>query len=173
MSEKTFLALFSDVNPAAEAIAQLREMGMKDEQMQVISGIPFAAPILGRPHPRTNVPRMAMGGALVGFLLAMFFAIGTPNLYPVYVGGQPLIPVPPSVIATFELTMLGMLLATFLGVFLDSRFPSYRPMEYVPAISDGKIGVLFRCAEEESSRWMDALQKLGAESVSPVEAVQL
>jgi hypothetical protein len=173
MSEKTFLAFFSDVNPAAEAIAQLREMGMKDEQMQVISGIPFTAPILGRPHPRTNVPRMAMGGALVGFLLAMFFTIGTPNLYPVYVGGQPLIPVPPSVIATFELTMLGMLLATFLGVFLDSRFPSYRPMEYVPAISDGKIGVLFRCTEEESSRWMDALQKLGAESVSPVEAVQL
>jgi len=124
MSEKTFLALFSHVNPAAEAIAQLREMGMKDEQMQVISGIPFTAPILGRPHPRTNVPRMAMGGALVGLLLAMFFAIGTPNLYPVYVGGQPLIPVPPSVIATFELTMLGMLLATFLGVFLDSRFPS-------------------------------------------------
>ncbi len=173
MSEKTFLALFSDVNPAAEAIAQLREMGVKDEQMSVISGIPFTAPILGRPHPRTNVPRMAMAGAIVGFLLATFFNVGTPNLYPIYVGGQPLVPVPPSVISTFELTMLGMLLATFLGVFLDSSFPSYGPMEYVSEISDGKIAILFRCAEEESTKWIDSLKKLGAESVSPVEARQL
>ncbi len=173
MSEKTFLALFSDIDPAAEAIAHLREMGVADEQMNVISGIPFTGPMLGRPHHWTNVPRLALGGAIAGFLMGLFFAIGTPRLYPIYVGGQPLIPVPPSVIALFELTMLGMLISTFLGVFLDSYFPNYRPMEYVLEISDGKIGVLFRCAEEEGARWMETLKKFGAESVSPVEAVQI
>lgn len=170
MSEKTFLALFSDIDPAAEAITHLKEMGMRDEQINVISGIPFTGPMLGRPHQWTNVPRLALGGAIVGFLVGLFLAGFTPQLYPVYTGGQPLIPVPPSLIVLFETTMLGMLLATFLGVFLDSYFPSYRPAEYVPEISDGKIAVLFCCAEEESVGWIHTLKKLGAESVSPVEA---
>ena len=41
--------------------------------------------------------------------------------------------------------MLFALLSTFLGVFLDSYFPNYRPLEYVPEISDGKIGIFFKC----------------------------
>lgn len=173
MSEKTFLALFADIDPAAEAIGHLKEMGVSEERINVISGIPFAGPMLGRPHQWTNVPRLALGGAVVGFLIGLFFAAGTPQIYPIYVGGQPLIPVPPTIITLFEMTMLGMLLATFLGVFLDSYFPSYRPMEYVPEISDGKIAVLFRCPEEEGQRWTETLKTLGAESVSPVEAVEL
>lgn len=173
MSKKTLLALFSDIDPAAEAITHLKEMGMRDEQINVISGIPFTGPMLGRPHQWTNVPRLALGGAITGFLVGLFLAGLTPQLYPIYTGGKPLIPIPPSVIVLFETTMLGMLLATFLGVFLDSYFPSYRPVEYVPEISDGKIAVLFQCNEEESAKWTNALKNLGAESVTPVEATTL
>ncbi len=172
-AEKTFLALFADIDPAAEAIGHLKELGMSDEKINVISGIPFTGAMLGRPHQWTNVPRLALGGALGGFLIGLFFAAGTPPLYPLYVGGQPLIPLPPSLIVLFEMTMLGMLIATFVGVFLDSYFPAYRPMEYVPEISNGKIAVLFRCREEEGKQWVATLEKLGAESVSPVEAMEL
>ena len=77
----------------------------------------------------------------IGLFLLLFLAtlILTPLIYFVPVGGQPVIPGPPSFVVVFELTMLGMLISTFVGVFLDSRFPSYRPMEYVPEVSDGKI----------------------------------
>ncbi|MFO3796804.1 MAG: quinol:electron acceptor oxidoreductase subunit ActD [Anaerolineales bacterium] len=173
MSETTFLALFSDIDPAAEAIAHLKEIGVHEEQINVISGIPFTGPMLGRPHQWTNVPRLALAGAIVGFLAGLLLAGFTPQLYPIYTGRQPLVPIPPSLIVLFETTMLGMLLATFLGVFLDSYFPAYRPMEYVPEISDGKIAVLFRCTEEESAKWAEALKNLGAESVTAVEAVTL
>jgi Protein of unknown function (DUF3341) len=84
-----------------------------------------------------------------------------------------LIPVPPSIVAVFEMTMLGMLIATFLGVFLDSYFPSYTPKEYVPEISDGKIAVLFACPVESESQFAQALSAIGAESVKPAEAVRL
>ncbi|MBM3150691.1 MAG: DUF3341 domain-containing protein [Chloroflexi bacterium] len=174
MTEKiSLLALFPDIDPAAQAVEKLRGMGLTDDDMNVISGTPATEAMLGRPHQWSNVPRLALGGALGGFLIGVFFAFGTPYLYPIEVGGQPLIPVPPSVVVLFEMTMLGLLVATFLGVFLDSRFPSYAPKEYVPQISDGKIAVFFECPVEKRKKITDALAALGAESIQPAEAQKL
>jgi len=108
-----------------------------------------------------------------GFLFGLFLNWGTPNLYAVRVGGQALTPIPPGLILLFEMTMLFALLSTFLGVFLESYFPNYRPLEYVPQISDGKIGVFFRVPQDDQQKFTDALQALGAESVEPHEARQL
>jgi len=169
----SLLAIFPDLGPASDAIEKLRALGVGNEAMNVISGIPVTEAMLGRPRQWTNVPRLAFGGAAVGFLGGAFLAFGTPSLYNVYVGGQPLIPGPPSVVVIFELTMLGMLISTFLGVFLDSYFPSYRPMEYVAEISDGKIGILFSCPEKSRDRISKTLAKLGAEKIEAAEAQQL
>ena len=173
MADKlSLLAVFPDLEPAADAIDKLRGMGLTDEQMNVISGIPVTEAMLGRPNQWTNVPRLALGGAIGGFLIGAFLVF-TPLIYFVPVGGQPMIPGPPSVVVLFELTMLGMLISTFVGVFLDSRFPSYRPMEYVPEISDGKIAVLFYCPEGKQDAFTKAMTALGAEKVEVAEAQQL
>lgn len=174
MTEKsTLLAVFADIDPAAHGIDKLRELGVHDDEMNVISGIPVTEAMLGRPRQWSNVPRLAAGGAIVGFFVGLFFSAGTPLLYPVSVGGQPMIPVPPTIVAVFEMTMLCMLIATFLGVFLDSYFPSYTPKEYVPEISDGKIAVLFACPPGAESQFTQAMSAIGAESVKPAEAVHL
>jgi len=170
---KTLLALFEDIDPAADAVEKLQEMGITNDQINVVSGIPVTEPMLGRPHQWTNVPRLALGGAFAGLLIGVALAVGTPLLYPIHVGGQPLIPVPPSIVVIFEMTMLGMLVSTFLGVFLDSQFPSYKPKEYIPEISDGKIAVLFSCSQEKEKSIVSALRILGAKSVEPGEAQQL
>lgn len=169
----SLLAVFPDLEPAADAIDQLRLLGVPDDQMNVISGVPVTEGMLGRPHQSTNVPRLALGGALTGFTIGVFLAFGTPNLYPVQVSRQAFVPGPPTVVVLFELTMLGLLLATFLGVFLDSYFPSYRPMHYVPEISDGKIGVFFNCPPEDSEKITKTMNDLGAEKVVVAEAQQL
>ena len=169
------LAVFADLEPAANAIEQLRTLGVHDECMNVISGVPVTEAMLGRPHQWTNVPRIAMGGAILGFCGGFFLAFITPYIYPypIQVSTQAYIPGPPSVVVLFELTMLGMLLSTFLGVFLDSFFPNYRPMKYVPEISDGKIAVLIECPHADEKKITDALNKMGAESVKPAEAQHL
>jgi hypothetical protein len=77
------------------------------------------------------------------------------------------------VVILFELTMLGMLLATFLGVFLDSYFPNYRPMEYVKEVSDGKIAVFIVCSEESKDKITKAMTALGAEQVRIAEVEHL
>lgn len=173
MADATLLAIFEDIDPAATAIEKLHEMGVTDENINVISSVPIAHKILGRPHPHTNVSRLSLGGAIAGFTFGLFLNFGTPNLYYVPVGGQYITPIPPGMIILFEMTMLFALLATFLGVFLDSYFPNYRPMEYQPEISDGKIGIFFRCGQDEQKKFTDALGTMGAESIKPVEAQQL
>ena len=173
MPDTTLLALFEDINPAANAIEKLHEMGVPNNRMEVMSGVPLNPRMLGRPHPWTNVPRLALGGAIVGALFGVFLNFGTPNLYSLRVGGQALTPVPPGLIIFFEMTMLFALLATFLGVFLESYFPNYGSLQYVPQISDGKIGIFFKVPQEEQQKFTDALNEMGAESVQPTEARQL
>lgn len=168
----SLLAVFPELEPAADAIDKLGSMGISHDQMNVISGVPVTEAMLGRPSQWTNVPRLALGGAVGGFLVGLFLVL-TPMMYLVPVGGQPAIPGPPSVVLLFELTMLGLLISTFLGVFLDSTFPSYRPMHYVPEISDGKIAVFFNCPEAEQEKFTQAMTDTGAETVKVAEAQQL
>ena len=169
----TLLALFEDIEPAAEAIEKLRELGLADDQLNVISGVPIPTRVLGRPKVKTNVPRIAMAGATLGVFVGVFLIYGIPYLYPLHVGGQPLFPVPPGLIVTFEMTMLGLMGFSFLGMFFDSRFPSYEPMEYVPEISDGKIAVFFKCPGDKQKELEKAMLAMGAESVEPKEAQEL
>lgn len=171
--QKSLLAVFSDLEPAADAIEQLRTLGVGDDCMNVISGIPVTEAMLGRPSQWTNVPRLALGGSVVGLFTGIFLAFLSPSMYQIQVGGQGFVPGPPSVVVIFEMTMLGMLLSTFLGVFLDSTFPNYRPMHYVPEVSDGKIAILIECPHADESKITDALKKLGAESVQEAEAQHL
>jgi hypothetical protein len=170
MSEqKTFLALFADIDPAVDAIDQLREIGVNDDEMNVISGIPVSDRILGRPHIWSNVPRLAMGGAVLGMAFGLFLAGGITHFYPLQVDGQALFAGAKTVVLVFEMTMLGMLASTFIGVFLDSSFPSYRPKEYIPEISDGKIAILYSVDEDKQKQVEKALNSLGAESITPAE----
>ena len=172
-NKNMLLAVFPDLDPAAHAVEKLRELGVTDAHMNVIAGIPVTEAMMGRPRQASNVPRLALGGAVAGTFVGAFLAFWTPSSYPLNVGGQPLIPGPPSVVVIFEMTMLGMLISTFLGVFLDSRFPSYTPKEYVPEISDGKIAILIECEPGDEKEIEAAMTKIGAESVKHAEATTL
>ena len=169
----TLLALFQDIDPAAEAIERLHALGVDDEHMDVVSGVPVLERVLGRPKLTTRVGKLALGGAAAGFLFGLFLAYGTPTLFTVHVGGQPLYPIPVGIILVFEMSMLGLMGMAFLGVFLESYFPAYHKMKYVPDVSDGKVAVLFECAPGEEKKFIAAMTKAGAESVEPAEARQL
>jgi len=166
------LALFDDVEPAAKGIAKLKELGVRDEAMNVISGVPFPGRVLGRPSALTHVSKIALAGSVVGAGFGLFLLYGTAFMYPLHVGAQPLYPVPMGFITTFEMAMLGLMGMAFLGLFVDSGFPTYTPKDYVPEISDGKIAVFFRCDRADEKRLVDSMTRAGAESVRPAERHQ-
>ena len=174
MSENiTLLALFKDVDPAADGIEKLHELGIHNDHINVISGIPIKAAILGRPTPKTNVPKIGMLGAILGMGLGIFLIQGVPLLYPLVVGGQPLFPIPQTLIITFEMTMLGLMGFSFIGMFIESRFPSFEPVDYVEGVSEGKIALFFVCPADDQKKATDALTRVGAEYVKPTEARKL
>lgn len=173
MAEKVkILALFDNIDPAAEGVDALEELGVAEGDLDVITGAPINPGMLGRHHYKSRVPKFAFGGAIFGALLGSFLAFVTPRLYKVYVGGKPLSPGAPSVVVLFEMIMLLMLIATFLGVFLESVFPSYEEKEYVPEISDGKIGFIFDCEPEDQIKFEQELTKAGAIFVGKAERQQ-
>ncbi len=169
------LALFKEdqVDETAEALEALRGMGIVDRDISVISGTPFSEKMLGRPMTWTRVPIIAIAGAVVGFLVAAFLNFGTPLLYPIRVGGMALQTIPTSFVIFFELTMLGLLISTFIGVFVESISPSYGPAGYDPRISDGQIGVLFWAPPELDPKLHETLTGLGAEIIHGTETKKL
>jgi hypothetical protein len=169
----TLLAMFEDFEPASRGVEKLQQLGISDDDMNVISGVPIKYSILGRPPAITHVSRIGLFGAILGMFLGLFFIYGVKYLYPLFVGGQPIFPVPQGFIITFEMTMLGLMGFSFIGLFVDSGFPSYTPKQYTPEISNGKVAILFSCPTGEQEKFIDALKEAGAEHVEPVEAHHL
>jgi hypothetical protein len=169
------LALFREdqLNEAAEAVARLRTMGIADQDITVISGIPISQAILGRPMSWTRVPIIAGAGAVIGFIVALLLVFGTQYIYPIRVGTMPNTPIPTSIVVVFELTMLGMLISTLIGVVVETISPSYGPSGYDPRITDGHIGVLFTSAADADSDIHQNLGELGAELVHHAEDKKL
>lgn len=159
------LGLFTSADPAADTLDKLRALGLRESDITILSGVPYPAPILARPMVWERLPLISLSGAAMGFLIGLFFTAGTPRLYGIPVGGQPLIAVPPALIIIYELTMMGLLVSTFLGVLWESVFPSFGPKYYDAAIADGRIGVLLRCWPEQESQARSILAADGAERI--------
>jgi hypothetical protein len=162
MANDVHMILFHEhkLDNAAEAITRLRNLGVREKEIAVVSGVPYHERILGRQEPRTIVPYFALVGALAGFATAIMLNVISTWQYPLTVGGFPLIPIPTTIVIIFELTMLGMLLATFFAVFIEMISPSATLKGYHPKISDGYIGILYANPEKMDERIHSSLEEL-------------
>ncbi len=169
MADTFILGLLHEATPTADTIEQLRELGISDDRMTVMSSTPYRPEMLGRhPHYERLVP-IALIGAASGFLAALFLTVGTPLLYSLYVGGQPLIPIPPTLIILFEFTMLGTMVATFAGLVAEITFPKIGGHFYDSRITEGHIGVLVRVRPDLAARVEEILVKNGAHHLQRTE----
>lgn len=165
-----YVALFDDVEHVPEALDLLRQKGISDEEIQIQSGVPYASSILGRPSIAPRVPKYGLVGAVLGFLAAAFVTHGTAWLYPLRVGGFPLFSMPPSYIPFFEFTMLGLLVFSFVGVFLEGLLPPVKVKRvYHPAVSDSAVAIFFACDTQRAAELHQELIQQGAAKVEPAE----
>jgi mono/diheme cytochrome c family protein len=109
---------------------------------------------------------------LSGLAAGLFLTVGTPLLYSIRVGGQPIIPIPPSIIILFEFTMLGAIVATFAGMIAETRFPEFGQEIYDPRITEGHIGVMVRVEEDLVDKTRQILEVNGAHHMQSEEAAQ-
>ncbi len=165
MAEIQMLALFYQPETAGEAIDRLRTLGVTDDHISVISGVPYKPAMLGRPKPKGRVGRISLFGALIGVCLGLFLSAGIFLLYPLVQGGQPIVPIPPTLIVLFEATMLGTMWSAFFGLLGENHMPAFRRQIYDPRITEGYIGVVADVNEDLSGQVEAQFKEAGAQDV--------
>lgn len=138
----TLLALFDKSTQIAEAIDELHAIGIPDDKMVVITGVPYPERALGRHREWLTLPYIVLGGAVGGLLFGFFLAVVTPHLYRLDVGGHPPVGFPPAAVIIFVFTMLATIVSTFLGVLWEMDFPRFGPAPYHRLVTDGRLAVL-------------------------------
>jgi hypothetical protein len=159
------MGLFTDVLKTSDALDGLRLLGLREEDMSILQGVPYTSKMLGRPHIHEKVPWASIIGALTGTVIALFLTYGTQWLYPIRVGGRPLTAIPTSIIPIYELTMLGLVLGTFLNMVWKCGFPSTKPQYYDMVINHSRIAVLCNCDMRYEDDVRRVLLDKGAERV--------
>jgi hypothetical protein len=137
----TLMGLFMDVDHTANALDNLRLLGLREEDMGLMMGVPYTEKMTGRPKIFERVPWVSILGALGGLTIALVLTAGTQVLYPIRVGGRPLFAIPTSIIPIYELTMLGLALGTFLNFLWKNGFPSTKPGYYDHLINYGRVAL--------------------------------
>jgi hypothetical protein len=102
---------------------------------------------------------IACGGGLLGMSTGLGLSWLTETSWPIDVGGLPIFAWWPNLIITFELTMLGAILAAVVTLIVSARLGRSSTI-YDPAVSDGMILVGVEGAEDSRLREVETV--LGA-----------
>lgn len=135
---KGVYALYVDGRSAQQAVNRLRAAGLSDDEITVITPQPMEDFEFGRRHKATWMWWFACGGGLAGMAAALGLSWLTELSWPIDTGGLPAFAWWPNLIITFELTMLGAIVATVATLVVSAGL-GRRPGMYDPEVSDGKI----------------------------------
>jgi len=171
MSGVVVVGLFDGVETAAGAGNALRALPLPEDRITTISSVPLPDGAVCRDTRPIRFPRVTLFGWFVGAVAGLSLALGTYLLYPLITGGKAIISVPPTLIVTYEVAMLGALIGTLVAGFREMRLLRFRrKVVHDPRIQDGKILV---CAAvepgEQAQRAIDALRAAGGFDVRSEE----
>jgi Protein of unknown function (DUF3341) len=138
----SLMALFHEATQTAEAIDELHLLGIPDDKMAVMTGVPYPERSLGRGREWLALPYIVVAGAVGGFLFGLFLAVVTPHLYRLDIGGHPPVGFPPAAVIVFVFTMMATIVSTFLGVLWEMNFPRFGPAPYHKLVTDGHLALL-------------------------------
>jgi hypothetical protein len=136
---KAVYALYPDGQSAQQAVNGLRTAGIADRNITVISSEPMEDYEFGRMDSATWIWWIACAGGLIGMATALALAYITEVSWPINTGGLPIWAWWPNLIITFELTMLGVIIATVATLVVSAGLGRGGAKLYDPEVSDGKI----------------------------------
>ena len=146
------MGLFDESTKAADVIDELSQLDISDNDIEVMTGVPYPEQALGRHREWLRLPYVVLGGALVGLGFGIFLSVITPTLYPLTLGGRAIITGPPAAIITFVFTMQATIVSTFLGVLWEMGFPSFESKHYDKLVTSGYIAIVLECLESQEKR---------------------
>jgi hypothetical protein len=163
MSDGVVVGLFESVEKAALGGDALRALPLPEERITSISSFPLPDGAVSRDTRPIRFPRVTLLGWFLGALAGLALALATYLLYPLITGGKAIISIPPTLIVTYEVAMLGALIGTVAAGFREMGLFRFRKkVVHDPRIQEGKILV---CASvspgDQAQRAIDALSAAG------------
>ena len=131
--------LYEEPWAAQRAFTALRQAGVAEPDITVISSEPFEAFEFSHRDKSMILFRLAGLGAAVGLIAGVLLTSGTERAWPLVTGGMPIVAWWPNLVIVFELTMLGAILTTVVSLLVAARLPAGKRSLYDPEVSDGKI----------------------------------
>ena len=161
------VGLFDGVERAAKAAEGLRELALPPGSVTTISSVPLPDGAVVADETPVRFPRIVIAAWFVGAAAGLALALATYLLYPLVTGGKAILSVPPTLIITYEVAMLGALMGTLLGGGFEMRLLRYPPkVVHDPRIHDGKIALCARVdGEGPAFRAANAMKAAGGVDV--------
>src|SRR5262245_9417852 len=131
--------LYSAGGDAQRAVNGLRQAGLGDDQITVISVAPMEDFEFSHIGSKTPQWYAACAGGLIGLLFSTWLTRFTELDWPLNTGGMPVVAWWPNLIVMFEVTMLGAIVANIGTLLIGGGLLRRRPALYDPEVSNGKI----------------------------------
>ncbi|HTW23385.1 MAG TPA: quinol:electron acceptor oxidoreductase subunit ActD [Candidatus Baltobacteraceae bacterium] len=158
--------LFPGPHSAERGMNALRDAGVPGDKIVVMAPEPFEEYSFAQGEKKTAMGWIAVGGGLVGAFGGYMLAWYTQTAYPLVTGGMPIVAPWPTGIVTYELTMMGAIIATLITLLVSSRLPNWSPKLYDPEVSHGKVLIGVVDPSDESRAGLeDRLRRAGAEKI--------
>lgn len=161
MSTST-LGLFQDPDKAADAMDALHSNGFRRGTFDVLTGMPYPEGAFGEHVPQHRLFRYPAFGAIIGFTTAVFLTTATQAAYPLVTGGKPILALFAMLVILYEMTMLASVIATVIGIIIESRLPNVKPGAYDSRITEGWIGVVVTTDDDMAGKASETLTAAGA-----------
>jgi Protein of unknown function (DUF3341) len=162
----TIYGLFPDPDSAERGMNALRNAGVNRDRIIVMSDEPFEEYSFGHAEPSVAMPWLAVLGGVVGGTGGYLLARLTQTAYPIVTGGMPIVSPFPTAIVTYELTMLGAVLATIVTLLFTAKIPKWKQPLYDPEVSKGKILIaVVEPADEVRADLETKLRTAGADEI--------
>jgi hypothetical protein len=163
---QTCLVKFAQPNEARMAIRRLLQEGIKPDAMEVMTSQPIhGEPFIPGMKP-TKLRTWAICGAAAGLVGGLSLASITALNYPLIKGGMPIVAPWTVGLITYETTMLGAVLATLVGLLVETGLPNLKNLPYDPSVVDGGVVLAVSCPEGSRASVENAVGAAGASKVN-------
>jgi hypothetical protein len=159
------LAEFQERESVVTAIRRLRTAGIGPEDLELFSEEPVELPkgVLDLP---SRMSLTAVTGAIAFGLLATGFIAWAQHNYKVSTGGMPLFSFWATGVITYEMTMLGAIVATFACFLWESGLiRKHRGEAPVPEVAPGSMCLRVRCDARQADRAAETIRAAGGATI--------
>ena len=166
--DRAIYGLYTTGQSAQEAVNRLRATGLEDRQITILSAQPMEDFEFGHIDKENWLWWIACAGGLLGMAAAFALTWVTETSWPINTGGLPIFAWWPNLIIIFEMTMLGAITATVVGLIVTAGLGRKGDL-YDPEVTDGSILVgVERPAEDKLADLQKALESPAGARVKTV-----